>query len=178
MCSVHCRKMANPLRLQRAVEVAAPSSGHIVEVSGAAARRRFTTAVSLLIHAQSQGEPCGWIQRAGGRLSPPDLVAWGADLSALVVIHIPESAPIAALPRASELLLRSGAFGLVVVDLIDGTPRGEPGAWQGRLGGLAREHESIVILLSGAESGKGSLGPLVSIRIAPERRRVAAARFS
>lgn len=179
-----------PSKLVRAVELGAPPSrsaeaalsdqvepGKIVEISSEAARGRTSTAVSLLIQAQHRGEPCAWIQPSGGRLYPPDLAAAGVDLDALVVVHVPRGEGSPLIPRAAELLLRSGAFGLVVLDLLDGAPRGDGAAWQGRLGSLAREHESIVILLTRSASARGSLGPLVSLRVAPARRRIAPDRF-
>jgi recombination protein RecA len=131
-----------------------------------------------LIHAQRAGEPCAWIQPTNGHLFPPDLAAWGVDLQSLIVLHIPAAAGSSALPRAAEILLRSGAFGLVVIDLLSGAPRGDPSAWQSRLAALAREHGSTVILLSSSESHRGSLGPLVTLRVAPERRRTVAARYA
>src|SRR5262249_27767511 len=71
--------------------------------------------------------------------------------------------------KAAELLLRSGGFGMLVLDLSDGALAHDP-SWQGRLLGLAREHASWLLLLSA--DAKHSLGPLVSLCIAPERRRI------
>ena len=152
--------------------------GRLLEISSPTATGRFTTAVSLVIHAQQRGEPCAWIQPTPGRLFPPDLAASGVDLSSLIVVHIPATSGSSALPRAAEVLLRSGAFGLVVIDLLSGAPAGDPTPWQSRLAALAREHDSNVILLSTTDHRRGSLGPLVSLRVAPDRRRAAAARFS
>ena len=45
-------------------------------------------------------------------------------------------------------------------------------AWQGRLLGVAREHDSSVLLLSDGGSHAGSLGPLISVCLEPRRRRL------
>lgn len=72
--------------------------------------------------------------------------------------------------------MRSGAFGLVVLDLSAGIPRGELG-WQSKLHGLLRMHEARLVVLSSSEAGAPSLGPSVSLRIEPVCRRVSADRW-
>ncbi len=54
------------------------------------------------------------------------------------------------LPKAAELLLRSGAFDLLVLDLRPNPPKA--GAWLGRLQALAREHGTRVLLLTDAHA--------------------------
>jgi recombination protein RecA len=140
-----------------------------VELSGEGATACVSAAVGAVRIAQSEREPVAWIQVAHGTLYPPDLADSGVDLSALPVIHVPRAAGAHGPLKAAELLLRSGAFGLVVLDLRDSHPRRDA-AWQGRLLALAREHHSRVVLL-GKTSGR-SLGPLVGVRIEPRRLRV------
>ena len=109
-------------------------AGKLVEVSGSRACARLTTAVSVVRQAQIEGETTAWIQPAGGPLYPPDLHEHGIDLAALAVVQVPAHARQHGLLRAAELLLHSGAFGLVVLDLRHASPK--PGAaWQGRLSG-------------------------------------------
>jgi recombination protein RecA len=96
-------------------ELAAP--GRLIEVSGLGASARHTTAAALVRQAQLEGETTAWIQPEGGSLFPPDLAESGIDLEALVVIHVPRDRGEVGLARAAELLLRSGAFGLCVLDL-------------------------------------------------------------
>lgn len=74
------------------------------------------------------------------------------------------------LPRAAEHLARSGAFGLLVLDL--GESARVPVPMQMRLLGLARQHESAVLFLT--RGGGAALGSLVSLRA--EARREPAAR--
>jgi recombination protein RecA len=135
--------------------------------------------VSLVIHAQRTGEPVAWLEPFDGALYPPDLADSGVDLDALVVVRVPrQSSPhetSAGLARAGELLLRSGAFGLVIVDLSAGVPRGD--GWQSRLAALAREHAATVVLLTSSSDDAPSIGPLVGLRVASRRDRRAPGTF-
>src|SRR5690606_7179751 len=97
------------------VTLAAP--GKLIEVSGGAAGARLTTGVALVRQAQLEGETTAWIQPVGGPLFPPDLADSGVDLDALIVVHIPADRGPAGIARAAELLLRSGGYGLCVLDL-------------------------------------------------------------
>jgi recombination protein RecA len=133
------------------------------------------------------------VQPQGGTLYPPDLHQAGIDLDALVVVHVPpdgmnaDSGPGKHTPagvvrphrlcKAAELLLRSGAFGMLVLDLCDGTPHGSD-AWQGRLLGLARAHHARVVLLTNKPRHADSLGTLVGLRVEPQRFRTAAGQFT
>lgn len=150
-------------------ELAAP--GRIVELCGQA---QATTAVAILAHAQREGETAAWIQLAQGELYPPDLCAAGVDIEALIVVHVPTANEKSSVPvagpagqcRAAELLLRSGGFGLVILDFCRAEPSGGA-AWQGRLLGLARQHEArVLILRRDTREQLASLGPLISMRVA------------
>ena len=141
----------------------------LVEISGERAAARFSTAVALVLNAQRAFETVAWIQPEGGPLYPPDLHASGVDLDALVVVHVPAAQRETQALKAAEILLRSGAYGLVVVDLTAGAPAGGGAAWQGRLLGLARQHQSSVVLLTRKGPQADSLGALVSLRIEPRR---------
>ncbi len=153
--------------------------GKLIEISGGSGTNfvaRTTTAVAMLRAAQREGETAAWIQASPGTLYPPDLHDSGIDLDALAVLHVPPTrspARHAPLLKAAELLLRSGAFGLVVLDLrIEGAPL--PSAtcgWASRLLSLARQHECRVLLLTDKPTAADSLGPLVSIRLEPRRTR-------
>ena len=74
-------------------------------------------AASLAWKAQLRGEPVAWILARPSSFFPPDLHAGGIDLEALAVVRVPDAAAAA---RAADKLLRSGAFGLVLLDdLVD-----------------------------------------------------------
>ncbi len=150
--------------------------GRLIEIgSSAGVGAQMTATVACLRRAQSRGETTAWVQPRGGSLYPPDLADSGIDLDALIVVHVPPSAGPLGPARAAELLLRSGGFGMVVLDLSETRATGGGNAWQGRLLGLAREHDAQVILLSDKQTH--SLGPLVSLCITPTRARVARGRF-
>lgn len=190
------------LRLLESVEPALTrcvEPGRLLELSCSAEGQpgaRTTTAVALLRHAQLQGETTVWVQPAGGTLFPPDLADSGIDLDALVVVHVPpegppstrESPPRGAcvptwvsphrLCKAAELLLRSGAFGMVVLDFCHGAPPPGTEAWQGRLLGLARQHHSLLVMLTEKPTTADSLGALVGLRIEPCRHREGPGRFA
>lgn len=170
--------------------------GRLIELSGDRSTAHLSAAVACLRHAQVHGETTAWVQPAGGPLFPPDLHDSGIDLGALLVVHVPPSAGAHGLPKATELLLRSGGFGLVVMDLSGLRPSGDA-AWQGRLLGLAREHNAWLLMLSErgplapprtrtrahqsnqtTHAPHASLGPLVSLCLSPTRTRQAPGRFT
>ena len=149
--------------------------GRIVELADAPDAARTSAAVDVLVRVQREGDPVAWVQPRGGELYPPDLAAAGLDLDALLVVHVPPRARRGVgIARAAELILRTGAFGGLVVDVTNGSvPRGE--AWLGRLASLVREHEARCVFLGPV--AKQSLGPLISLRLAPRRERVRFGRY-
>jgi recombination protein RecA len=151
--------------------------GRLIEIASHPSGAQMTTAVACLCEAQAQGEPAAWVQPAGGSLYPPDLADNGVDLDALIVVNVPARAGAHGLAKAAEVLLRSGGFGMVVVDMLAVRTASDV-AWQGRLLGLAREHHSWLLLLSDGAQRAGSLGPLISICVQPQRRRVQRGRFA
>lgn len=152
--------------------------GRLIELTGDRAGAHFTSAVACLRYAQSLGETTAWVQPQRGPLFPPDLADSGIDLASLVVVHVPRSAGAYGLPKAAELLLRSGGFGMLVVDLTL-TPVRRDTAWQGRLLGLAREHDAWLLLLTErSEQTHDSLGPLVNLQLQPQRVRQTAGVFT
>lgn len=154
--------------------------GRLVELTGGRNAACATMAVAAVLQAQAEDDTAAWVQPRHGGLFPPDLAESGVDLDALVVVHVPPGAGSFGIPKTAEILLRSGAFGLIVLDLRAARPRGD--AWLGRLLGLAREHGSRVVLITTAsaagDSRSGpSLGSLVSVRIEPRRVRASRGLF-
>jgi hypothetical protein len=148
-------------------EVGSPwPTGRLVELSGqAAAGARTTAAVQEVVRLQREGELVAWIQTRGGTFYPPDAAESGVDLASLTVVHVPSSALDAA--RAAELLLRSGAFGLVLVDLEGMVDARLPSRALARLHALCRQHDSTVAFLT--PPAREALGSLVSLRLEPRR---------
>ncbi|MEM7448649.1 MAG: hypothetical protein AAF355_10440 [Myxococcota bacterium] len=143
--------------------------GYIVELSSNQAQGLNSVAVSCILHMQRIGETTVWVQSTQGSLYPPDLARAGVDLDALPTVHVP---PLK-LSRAAEIVLRSGAFGLVVLDLREHQPAGI--AWQSRLAQMARKNASRLILLTSTDRQQPSAGPMVSLRFKPHWRRTGTA---
>jgi recombination protein RecA len=144
-------------------------TGQLLELSGHAPGK-LSTVVRLIARAQAEGEPVAWVgARDAAGFYPPDFALAGIDLASLVVVRMPVEPGSHALLRASEVLLRSGAFGLVVLDFPGEVtlPRGEL-SWQSRLSGLVRKHDARMVLLTGSAHDAPSLGPLIGLRVAPE----------
>ncbi len=115
----------------------------------------------------------------------PDLRAAGIDLAALPLVRAAHSAEVL---QAADVLLRSGAFGLVIADWPARTPTPGDGA-MGRLLGLCQRHEAALVFLSapytddahadqGAGEAGGALGSLVSLRLEAWRTMTAPGAFT
>jgi|SoiMetStandDraft_2_1073263.scaffolds.fasta_scaffold149036_2 recombination protein RecA len=146
--------------------------GRFVEISGSEATATLTLTLGLVLDAQRHGEPVGWATSTESSFYPPDAAQLGIDLAALVVVRVPRPDAIA---RAGEKLLRSGGFGLVVLDLGLGEM---PTPLQSRLIGIANHHHSALVCLTEKDSTSFSLGSLVSLRVHAERRRVGKNEFA
>ena len=148
-------------------------AGRLVEISGMGAVASLTGAVGLVHDAQSQGEPVAWITLSASTFYPPDVADSGVDLESLAVVRAPDVLRAA---RAAERLVRSGAFGLVVMDL--GRDAVIPIGLQGRLVSLAQKHDSAIVCLTDKSTDTSSLGSMVSLRAEMVRNREGDARFS
>lgn len=144
-------------------------SGRLIELSSMDASAILTAATGLVVDAQRQGEPVAWVTTEKSCAYPPDLSEQGVDLDALVVIRVPVTNDI---PRAAEKLARSGAFGLIVLDL--GADAEIPTPLLARLMQLARKHSAVVMCLTEKSADVSSLSSLVSLR--GEARRVRSSR--
>lgn len=145
--------------------------GRLTQIASGPQGGGSTVAAAVVHTFQRQRQPVAWVQWQGGSLYPPDLHAQGIALEALLVVHVGPAGQTHPRLRATELLLRSGGFGLVVVDVSQGQlPSGL--AWQHRLQHWARQQHSAVLLLTQAQQRPGhgpSLGALVSLQLCPHR---------
>lgn len=149
-------------------------SGRLVELSSGIGATAGLTAVAWLLRgSQAAGEPCAWVGDRRSVFFPPDLARSGVDLDALAVVFVRSSVEAG---RGAARLLRSGAFGLVVLDL--GGEETLSASVEGRLSGLAREHDAAVVLLTDKEASRPSAGSMVSMRVEARRARVGDSRFS
>lgn len=153
-------------------------AGRFVELSGQGGSAVLSVAVHLLFEAQRQGRNTAWVSVAPrGRHRPvpfhaPDVAAAGIDLGALPVVLAP--GPLEA-GRAASHLLRSGAFAVVVLDLVpaaEGASVELPLPLQSRLTGLAQTHGSVLLALTDKPPDSGSLGSLVSLHASVTRTRL------
>lgn len=147
-------------------------AGRLAEISASGAAASLTPAFSLVLEAQLEGEPVGWVTPSESFFYPPDAAQRGVDLDALVVIRVCDAE---AVPRAGERFLRSGAFGLVVLDI--GAAE-IPTPHQARLAGLAHRHRTALVCLTEKQERDPSLGSLVSLRVHAERTRASEGLFA
>jgi recombination protein RecA len=143
-------------------------AGLLAEVSSEGNGAALTAAAGAVADAQRLGEWAVWIAAGEGCFFPPDAAGRGIDLEALPVVRA-AGAPEAF--RAADLLARSGAFGLVVLDL--GPDPRVPAAVVARLAGLARRHAAAILCLTAKPAPAPSLGSLVAVRAEALRERVA-----
>lgn len=203
MRSAHAPATPAAPQTDAASQPAVPPAGAIIELSWGSSCARTTLASLWLRAAQGTGAEVAWIEARPGLLYPPDLAAQGIDLARLTTVRIPAaasgsrggSAQVGAfldqarhLGRAAELLIRTGAYRLVVVDMMHTETevqrllrgmRGAPGplqqdrrlarAWssalQGRLAALVRKHQLSLVVLSTGAAEVPSLGHAVSLRL-------------
>jgi recombination protein RecA len=135
--------------------------GRLVELSARGASATLSTAIEIVVEAQTQHEPVAWLTLANGTFYPPDVAECGVDLAALVVVRTHDTMAAA---RSAERLLRSGAFGLIVIDLGSGNGAELTMQIQGRLVTLAQTHDAAVVCLTEKTNDTASLGSLVSLR--------------
>ncbi len=142
-------------------------AGRLGEISAHHASAALTLAFQLVLEAQRRNEPTAWVTGHASAFYPPDAAEAAIDLDALIVVRVPDNRRSA---RAADALLRSGGFGLVVLDLGADT-RGLTPPMQSRLVGLAKRHQAALICLTEKETHCPSIGSLVSIRAEATRKR-------
>ncbi|MBL8803437.1 MAG: hypothetical protein JNN27_15640 [Planctomycetes bacterium] len=147
------------------------AAGRLCELAGGPASATLSCAASLALDAQLRGENVAWIQTRDSSFLPQDLNACGIDLDALVVVRLPRSTDLG---LAAEWIARSGAFGLVVLDLTSVVHT--PMAMQARLLALAKKHDLALVCLTAKNPQQASLSSLVSLRVDTTVRRPARAR--
>ncbi|MFT4705268.1 MAG: recombination protein RecA [Bradymonadia bacterium] len=161
--------------------VAAPQAGSVLDVARTSSRWTFdglrgsvvelssgsalTASMEIVLQAQESGEPVAWVSATSSHFCPDDVANQGIDLTALAVVRVPQ---VFAAVRAAELLLRSGGFGAVVVDL--GVSTCIPDSAVGKLVKLSQRFDAAVICVVGGRSAQ-TLGSLVSVRVEVDRLR-------
>jgi recombination protein RecA len=146
--------------------------GRFVEMSSAGESVAITAAASLILDAHHRGEPAAWVSAVHSTFFPPDFAQCGIDLASLPVLQLPHALSAA---RAAEQLLRSGGFGIIVLDL--GHAVDMRMSIQTRLAALAKKHRTVLLCLTQKEPAAQSLGPLVSLRVRGTLQRIGFDRF-
>jgi recombination protein RecA len=133
--------------------------GILAEISEELASGAVSFAAEIMADAQDHGHPVAWVAGGDSVFFPPDLAERGIDLSAVAVIRVSGETDTL---TAAEWLVRSGSFGLVLVDT-------EPG-WKvsdaalGRLQKLAEHGQTAVVFLTRKRGNDPSLGSRISLR--------------
>jgi len=171
MCAMPAVRRGRELAAQHSLSDSAARSewtpaslaGRLVELSGGEDSAALTCAFGLVRQAQFLGEPVAWIGTLRETFYPPDAAAGGVDLDALAVVRVPDAR---ALVRAADQLARSGAFGLLVIDVGNAHVALPVLA---RLLGLAQRHQVAIVFLTDKKDTAPSLGSLVSLRARVQR---------
>ena len=150
--------------------------GRLCELSSSGASSSLTLTLELIRESQAEGEPVAWITAGASAFFPPDAIRNGIDLESLPVVRVSEIDEAA---RAADKLLRSGGFGLIVVDLGESGRRDEqlPRPLQKRLMQHAEDHDAAVLFLTDRRRDRPSLGSLFSLRAHTGRLREGGDRF-
>jgi recombination protein RecA len=131
----------------------------LCELCGWHANAALTLASRLVLDAQIRGENAVWVSSRASSFFPPDTADCGIDLDALAVVRVPRARDIG---KAADMLARSGAFGLVVLDLDSRSSVSLP--LLARLSGLARKHQTAILFVTEKPGDRPSLGSLISLR--------------
>ena len=153
----------------RAADLKAPTGGGswgfsnligiLSEISEEIPSGALSFMAEIIADSQGQKEPVAWVAGEESVFFPPDLSQRGVDLSALAVIRAGgESESLI----AAEWLLRSGAFGLVVVDC-EGNWKVED-AILGRIQRIADRNQCAVVFLTRKRQADPSLGSRITLR--------------
>ncbi len=144
--------------------------GRLVELVGGAQSANISAACRLIVQAQMAGDFAAWVATHRDVFFPPDVAAAGVDLGCLPVVWAlaPAESRAAtrdaahAASRAGERLLRSGAFGLIIIDLARDLSLDSVA--QGRLLRLAEHHAATVLILRRKRVDGVYSGSLVTVR--------------
>jgi hypothetical protein len=149
--------------------------GCLTEICGPASSGRTTVLLAALAAATRRGECCVVVD-ASDALDPQSAAAAGVELERLLWVRCGESSPqkcLEQLLRAADLLLESGGFGMIALDLGDLPPqtaRRIPLTTWFRFR-RAVEHTPTVLLAIERQSIAGSCSSLL-IKLGPQGYRV------
>ena len=154
------RYLVRASRLEHPTSSASPIGldalrGRLVELSG----ESLGLALLLVREAQLRGEPTAWISSGVADFFPPDVDACGVDLTQLPVLR-GRSERFAL--RAATQLVKTGAFGVVVLDL--DRCASLPLSGVARLTRALKRTNALMVCLTGHLKAS-PLGSMVSLRL-------------
>ncbi len=133
--------------------------GVLSEISEETAAGAVSFVAEIVADAQAHREPVAWVAGTESVFYPPDLSDRGVDLSAVVVVR-PGGQDESL--TAAEWLVRSAAFGLVIVDAGSGWKVND--ASLGRILKLAERNRCAAVFLTRKRPEEPSLGSRISLR--------------
>lgn len=137
------------------------SRGVLTTLEGAPGSGRSAVAARLLASATASGL-AALVESPGGSegaFYPPALEAAGVDLSRLLIVRVEDATAVA---RAADILMRSAAFGVVVIPGV----KLRAAAWT-RLASLTHRANAVLLTLGTAASDELRYFASVRIRMAP-----------
>jgi hypothetical protein len=133
--------------------------GILAEISEETPSGALSFLAEIILEAQGMKEPVAWVAGTRSIFFPPDLCARGIDLSSVAVVRAGGETDSL---TAAEWLVRSGAMGLVVVDVEE--PWNVSDASLGRIQKLAERSLCAVVFLTRKRRRDPSLGSRISLR--------------
>lgn len=134
--------------------------GRVIELSGRASGRGtsacLTPVCSLILEAQVSGEPVIWVSGVPTIFFPPDMAANGVDLTALPVVRAEGRVAARRCARATLHLVRSGGFGLIIMDL----DRPLHHTITGKLARIAKATRTALLILTPTPGASGSMASM------------------
>ena len=130
-----------------------------MELSGRRASTCLAPVCSLILEAQTMGEPVIWVSGVPTMFFPPDMAQNGVDLNTLPVVRAAGGTRGGA--SAVVHLLRSKGFGLIIMDL----DRPLHPTITGKLARLAKaSRTAVLVLTASATATHGGSGSMASLR--------------
>lgn len=169
--------MNSPLAIDhvfRASQLLAPSSeshqplelegfqGQLSELSATRGQAYLSLLFDLIAQSQRRGEPAAWIGDRPTLFYGPDARHRRIDWEAVVLISL-SSAQARAV--AADQLLRSGAFGLVIIDLAGATAPHIGSPLMHRLAQWSRRHHSATLFINDITAESSALSSLLQRRV-------------
>jgi recombination protein RecA len=139
-------------------------AGKVVEFSGWNQSACLSLTIPLILECQSGNKECAWIlpssEHGGSLFFPPDFAEAGIACSRIPIVRSKNAQDSFAI---AEKLVRSGGFGLVVLDLTEG--KRVRASTIGRINSMTQRFKTLALCLTRNPPGHPSLDPMISIHI-------------